>query len=495
MILENLLSGFTVLFDVWILAAALSGLLIGVIVGAIPGLTATMTIATLVPFTFFLPPMISLGFLLGVYKGAVYGGSIPAILLNTPGTAAAAATSLDGHQLARKGFAKKALQMSLVGSVMGDLLATVVLIAVAAPLASIAIKFSSPEYTLLFLFSLTLIATVGGRSIPKGLCSALLGALVGCIGMEPATGAQRYVFEVSELLGGIPLVPLLIGMFALSEVLQRIGEPLSTTIEGIGKLKQGEPVTFAEIKANLKNIFRSSCLGTAIGALPGLGAEIACWVAYGIARKRSKEPEKFGTGSLEGVAAAESSNNATVPSTLIPMLVFGIPGDVVTAVLLGAFIAQGLTPGPLLFVNHGALIYSLFALLIVTNIALIFIGLFAIRGFSRLTELPQPYVFSCVLVLCVAGAFAINSDFFDVTIMFLGGLLGYLMRRTGLPIPAFIIAVLLSPSLESNLRQTLTMSDGSLAIFVQRPISLTLLSLFGLAFFIIFFKKAIIRKT
>jgi putative tricarboxylic transport membrane protein len=475
--IENMLSGFSILLDGWPVLAALLGLTLGIVVGAVPGLTATMTIAILMPFTFFLPAAVSIGFLLGIYKGAVYGGSIPAILINIPGTAAAAATCLDGATMAKKGEAKKALQISLYASVIGDLTATVVLIAVAAPLAAIAVKFSAPEYTLLFVFSLTLIAMVSGPNAMKGLLSAGVGGLIGCVGMDPASGVQRYIFGITDFLGGIPLVPLLIGMFALAEVLDRVSKPFLMPGASIQKT-QGPPLSRTEFKKCIPTIFRSSAIGTVIGALPGLGAEIACWIAYGIAKKRSKHPEEFGKGSAEGVAAAESSNNATVPATLVPMLVFGIPGDVVTAVLLGAFISQGLTPGPLLFINHGPVIYALYALLIITNIALVFLGLVAIRGFSKILALPQSYVFACVTILAVAGSYAINSNFFDVSIMFIGGIAGFIMRRCGIPVAPFIIALLLTPLLENNFRQALAMSDGSLLIFVQRPIAASLLAFF-----------------
>lgn len=476
--LDDVLKGFSILLEGWPVVAALAGLALGVIVGAVPGLTATMTIAILMPFTFFLPASVAIGFLLGIYKGAVYGGSIPAILINTPGTAAAAATCIDGSAMARKGEGKKALQIALWASVVGDLFATMVLIAIAAPLAAIAVKFSAPEYTLLFVFSLTLIAGVAGRHPLKGFLSAGIGALLGCVGMDPASGVQRYVFESTDLLGGIPLVPLLIGMFALAEVLDRVGKSAAAEAGSVAN-PGGPSLSFAEFRQCVPTVSRSTGIGIVIGALPGLGAEIACWIAYGVAKKRSREPEKFGQGAHEGVAAAESSNNACVPGDLIPMLVFGIPGDVVTAVLLGAFIAQGITPGPLLFVNHGPVIYALYAILIITNIALIAVGLVAIRGFSGILKLPKIYVYSCVTVLAVAGAYAINSDPFDVTVMFAGGLMGFVMRRNGLPVAPFIIAMLLSPMLENSFRQTLALSDGSLWIFLERPISLVLIAIFA----------------
>lgn len=456
--------------------AALGGLVLGVVIGAIPGLTASIVVAILLPLTFFLPPVVGIGFLLGVYKGAVYGGSIPAILINTPGTPAAAATSLDGFAMTQKGQAKQALQMSLVSSVFGDLFATIVLLSVAAPLAAVAIKFSAPEYAVLFLVSLVLIATVSAGDPLKGLISALAGAVVGTVGLDSLTVEQRFVFDVPELLGGIPLVPLIVGMFALSEVLVQITSGDGGVNAQVGRT-EGPSLKRGQALKQLPTLFRSTSIGTFIGALPGLGAEIACWVSYGISKQRSKQPEQYGKGSLEGIAAAESSTNATVPATLIPMLIFGIPGDVVTAVLLGAFIAQGITPGPLLFTNHAPLVYSLFALLVFTNIALIFVGLLAIRSFAVVVRVPPALLMPAVVVVvvAVAGAYSIGSDPYDVVVMLVGGVLGFAMRLGRIPVPPFIIAVLLAPQFEKMLRQSLSLSNGDFMIFLSRPISGTLL--------------------
>lgn len=450
--------------------AAIVGLVFGVIVGAIPGLTASITIAILFPFTFFVPPATGLGFLLGIYKGAVYGGSIPAILLNTPGTPAAAATVLDGHAMFKRGEGRKALHLALYASVAGDLLATLVLVAVAAPLAAVAVTFSAPEYTILFFAALALIATVGGGDPVKGLLAALMGALIGCIGLDSMTSLQRFVFDVPQLMGGIPLVPLIIGLFALGEVLSQIAAGPQPTLKAI-KADGGPPVSRAELRAVTPGAVRASGIGIGIGALPGLGAEIACWIAYGVAKRRSKRPETFGKGAHEGVVAAEAGNNATVPATLIPMLVFGIPGDVVTAILLGAFIAQGITPGPLLFGSHGEIIYALFTLLVLTNVALIFVGLVAIRGLSSVIGVPRGVLLPCVVVICFAGAYSVNSDPFDVVVMVAGGVLGFAMRKYGFPLPPLIIAALLAPPLEASIRQALMLSGGDFSIFVTRPIS------------------------
>jgi len=476
--LDRLLEGFLYIASFWSVASALLGLASGILIGALPGLTATMAVAVLTPFTFFMDASIGIPFLLGVYKGAIYGGSIPAILINTPGTAAAAATAIDGNALARKGEGRKALEMSLYSSVVADLLATLALIFVAAPLAAIALKFGPPEFTMLFAFALTMVAAVSGRSLLKGLISAALGVLLACIGLDPMSGYQRFTFDSVYLLGGVTLVPLLIGMFALSEILVQVERlrPHATTPD-----PGGSWVKLADFRRCLRTILRSTGIGTFLGALPGLGAEVSCWIAYGTAQRRSRRPEEFGKGSLEGVAAAEAGNNAVCPAALIPMMVFGIPGDTITAVLLGAFMAQGLLPGPLLFVNHGPVLYGLFAFLLVTNVMLLVFGLVAVRYLARIVLIPQPLLLPCVTALCFAGAFAVNSSYFDLIIMLAGGIAGYGMRKTGVPIPPLVIALLLAPGFENALRQSLLLSDQSLTIFVSRPISAGLTGLLALS--------------
>jgi putative tricarboxylic transport membrane protein len=474
--LEKLIEGFIALLSFWSVVAALCGLVGGVIVGALPGLTATMAVAVLTPVTFFMPLEIALPFLLAVYKGAIYGGSIPAILINTPGTAAAAAMTMDGHALAQKGMARKALEMSLYAVVVGDLLATIVLITVAAPLAAVALKFSSPDFTMLYAFSLTMIAAVSGSSMVKGLISAAIGVLLACIGLDPMSGLERFTFGVVDLMGGVSLVPLLIGMFALSEILIQ-----AETGGGKGKLTadptSGAGVTFSEFRKVFVSILRGTGIGAFLGALPGLGAEISCWISYGIAKKRSRHPEEYGQGSLEGVAAAESGANAVCPAALIPMLVFGIPGDTVTAVLLGAFMAQGLLPGPLLFVNHSEVLYGLFAFLLLTNVTLLVLGYGAIRYVVKIILIPKAVLLPIVATLCFAGSFAVNSSYFDVLVTVLGGFAGYVMRKTGVPVPPLVIALLLAPGFENALRQSLMFSDNSLIIFLTRPISAAIFAL------------------
>ncbi len=474
-LLENFAQGLELISTWQSLTVALIGLFFGIVIGALPGLTATMAVAVLAPFTFFMESVIGIPFLLGIYKGAIYGGSIPAITINTPGTAAAAATAIDGSVLAGRGQGRLALETSLVASVIADLIATFVLIFVAAPLAAVAIKFGSPDFTMLYLFSLTMIAGVSGNSFTKGAFSVGLGMLMACVGLDPVSGYQRLTFGSVDLLGGISLVPLLIGMFALSEILIQAEKYSRRKWAEMVSDDQGSGLDLQTLKGLLPTIIRSSGIGTLLGALPGLGAEISCWIAYGIASKRSKKPELFGRGAVEGVAAAEAGNNAVCPAALIPMMVFGIPGDTITAVLLGAFMAQGLLPGPLLFQQHGPILYGFFVILLVTNLMLLVFGLGAIRYLRHITRIPPGLLYPGVTVLCFAGAFAVNNSTFDWFVMVAGGVAGYLMRKTGVPIPPLVIAMLLAPGLENNIRQSLTLSDGNYAIFVESPIAAVIL--------------------
>ena len=475
--LDLLGQGFAIIFNVQSLLAILAGLLMGIVVGALPGLSATMAVALLSPFTFFVPPQVGIPFLLGLFKAAIYAGSISAITINTPGTAAAAATVIDGHVLARQGHARKALEMSLFASVAGDLLSTLVLIGLAGWLATVALKFGPPEFVMLYALALVTITSVSGRHAARALLSASVGLLLACIGLDPMSGVQRFTFGSVDLLGGVSLIPVLIGLFALSEVFVQGERAVAARIRAIEIRRDAPGVTAAEFRAVTPTILRSSGIGVFIGILPGIGAEISCWLAYGNARRWSRQPELYGKGSLEGVAAAESGNNAACPGDLIPLMAFGIPGDTVTAVLLGAFVAQGLTPGPLLFQNSGPLVYSLFASLLIGNLMLLVVGYLGIRSFARITDIPPAVLYPIVVALCLAGSFAVNSSASDVALTVGAGIVGYLMRKAAIPAPPLVIALLVAPGLENALRQSLSMSGGSASIFLTRPVSAALLTL------------------
>ncbi len=472
--MENLMAAFHMFFQFHVVAGVFFGVFLGVVLGSIPGLTATMAIALIIPMTFSLDPVVSVGLLVGAYKGGTYGGSIPAILLNTPGTPAASATLLDGFELAKQGKSVKALKMAIYSSVMGDTLSDLVLITVAPPLALIALKMGPPEMAALIFFSLLIITTVSGESMIKGLVVGAIGLIIGTIGLDSVTAVRRFGFGFPQLDEGISLIPMLIGLFAVSEFL------INTESVGMGKVAQflarskkpeDNKVTGKEFKACLPTILLSTGIGTLLGAIPGIGPSIAAFAGYAQAKKISKHPERFGKGALEGVAAAESGNNAVCGANLIPLLTLGIPGDIGAAVLLGAFMIQGLQPGPMLFKQNIVTIYAIFMALMAANVFNFIISSFYIKFASKVVLIPKGYIFPAVLAFCFFGAYGFNQSLFDVWIVIIFGLLGYLLRRNGFPLAPMLIAFMLEPILEGAFRQSLLMSGGSLSIFVTHPIS------------------------
>lgn len=473
--LELLGQGFVTIFTLTNLLYICSGLVLGIIVGAIPGLSATVAIAVLVPITFYIEPVASISFLIGIYKGGIYGASIPAILINTPGAAGSSATVFDGFPMTQQGKAGKALRLSIYASVFGDTFSDIVVILVAAKLAEIALKFGTAEYTSLLLFALTIIGSVSGSSIVKGLISAALGILFATVGMDPLTGRSRFSFGQVELMGGLNLVSMFIGMFALPEILIQLEKKGRRTV--VSKLNRArhpddDRCTWSDLKTCAPTILRSSIIGTAIGAIPGLGQTIAAFLAYSEAKRASKNPENFGKGEIKGVAAPEAANNAVDGATLIPLLTLGIPGDTVTAILLGAFMIQGLVPGPTFIQDHAPVIYAILVGMVLANLLLFGIAFGGIRFFAKVPNVPVNTLFPIVFFFCAMGSFSVNSSLFDVSVMLFFGALAYGMRKYDIPIAPFVIAFFIGPLLESNLRRTLIWSKGSMAVFFTRPISL-----------------------
>ncbi|MCG8636993.1 MAG: tripartite tricarboxylate transporter permease [Desulfobacterales bacterium] len=485
--METLVTAFGLFLQPSVFLATFFGVGLGVVLGSIPGLTATMAIALIVPMTFTLSPIVSIGMLIGAYKGGCFGGSIPAILLNTPGTPAAAATSLDGHQLAKKGNGFKALKVALMSSVLADSFSDIVLILVAPPLALIALKMGPPEMTGLVIFSLLIITAVAGESMIKGLISGVLGLLVGTIGLDPIMATRRFGFDLAQLDEGISLMPMLIGLFALSEffiAIETIRKKKQVHLYEISTDPEKARLTKDEKKACFKIIGMSSSIGTILGAVPGIGPSIAAFASYAQARKISKKPEEFGKGSIEGVAAAEAGNNAVAGANLIPLLTLGIPGDVGAALLLGAFMIQGLHPGPLLFKDNLDIIYAIFMALLLSNMFNFLIGRYYIKVASKVANVPKHYIFPAVLAFCLVGSYGFNQSMFDVWMALLFGVIGYILRKNGFPVAPLLIAFILEPILESSFRQSLLISQGSPAIFFTHPISCAflILSIVGVGF-------------
>lgn len=450
-----------------------AGVIGGIIIGALPGLTSTMGVALLLPITFGMDSKISMVMLLGVYCGAIYGGSISAILLKTPGTPASAATTFDGYPMACQGQAGRALTISTVSSAIGGLISGTLLILVSPWLAKFALKFGAPEFFALAIFGLSIIVSISNKSILKGLSAGFLGLLVSTIGIDNVTGIPRFTFDQSWLLNGFQLIPVMIGLFAVSEVIMRI--ETSVKREKIPQQKVGILPRKDDLLKLLPVAIRSSIIGTFIGAIPGTGGDIAAFVCYNVSLRLSRHQEKFGTGCVEGIASSEAANNGTTGGTLIPLLTLGVPGDSTTAVLLGAFTLQGLQCGPLLFTQHADLISTIFTGFMFANVLLLIFGLLLMRFFIKTLSAPDYCVLPAILILCIVGSFAINKSYTDIVVMFAFGLIGYFLNKLQVPLSPIVLAVILGPMAETNLRRALMISNGSGAIFFTEPISCVLI--------------------
>ncbi|MCH8466302.1 MAG: tripartite tricarboxylate transporter permease [Roseinatronobacter sp.] len=473
--LEALSAGFTLVAQWESIFFLGLGVTIGVIAGAIPGMSATMAVALTLPFTFALQPIFGILLLLGVYKGGIFGGSIPAILIKTPGTPASSATALDGYPMAEQGRAGEALSMSLYASCIADLMSNLALIVFAAWLASFALNFGPPEMFTLIVFSLTIIAGVSGDSLIKGIFAAGVGLMLATIGLDFIAGTERLTFGSIDMRGGLNFIAVLIGLFALPEIISymRKSQAQDHRVRGMGYSK----LKWLDFRRCLKSIFRGSAIGVFLGAIPGIGAAPSAFLSYSEARRASPNRENFGKGELEGVAAAEAGNNGVAGATLIPLLSLGIPGDVITAIIIGAFMVHNLTPGPLLFLNNADIVYALFIGLIASSFLLLIIGSVAIRLFRYIADVPSNLLFPGVLVLCIFGVYAVNNSIFDVAVMLVMGVVGYIMLLLRIPAAPFLIGFILGPMLENNFRQAMLMSRGDLSIFARGPITILFLCL------------------
>ncbi|MHA7849336.1 tripartite tricarboxylate transporter permease [Roseovarius sp.] len=481
---DSLLAGLALVGNVESFLALFGGVVIGVIGGAIPGMSATMAVALTLPFTFAMQPITGILLLLGVYKGGIFGGSIPAILIKTPGTPASSATILDGYPMAEKGEAGRALGMALWASCTADVISNMALIVFAGWLASFALNFGPPEFFTLILFSLTIIAGVSGDSLLRGALSALLGLLLATIGLDLVYGTNRFTFGDPNMMGGLNFIAVLIGLFAIPEVLAMAWHPTAH----LGKTRSigSKWVTFADYRKSFRSIVRGSMIGVFLGSIPGIGAAPAAFLSYSEARRRSKNKANFGKGEIEGVAASEAGNNGVAGATLIPLLALGVPGDVITAIIIGAFMIHGLQPGPMMFVLNVDIIYGLFMGLIVSSVFLFIVGSAAIRGFKYVADVPKRLLIPTVLVLCIYGVFAVNNNIFDVGVMFVMGWVGYAMMRYHVPAAPFLIAFILGPLLEDNFRQSMLMSGSDWKVLFRGPItwffwSVTLITVVAIA--------------
>jgi TctA family transporter len=469
--METLLLAAGLILDPYVILVICLSSAFGLFVGAMPGLTATMATALLVPVTFFMPPIPALAAIVTATAMAIFAGDIPGALLRIPGTPASAAYADEAYAMTLKGRAEVALGAGLVFSAIGGIFGTIVLVTAAPALAEVALKFSSFEYFWLVCLGLTCAVFITTESPLKGLIALFLGLFVATIGLDNPAGQPRFTFGVVDLMGGIDMIPAMIGMFAIGEVLRATASAttrlppvqgaMGSIFAGQWKLTRKYPL----------QILRGSTLGTLIGALPGAGADIASWITYAVSKRFSKEPEKFGTGHVEGIVESGAANNAAVSGAWIPALVFGIPGDSITAIVIGVLYLKGMNPGPTIFINKPELITAVFMLFFLSQIIMVPFGWVAIKSAKQILRVPRDILMPIILMFCLVGAFAINNSIFGITIMLVFGIIGFLMEENGFPVAPVILGIVLGPMLEQNFITSLIKSDGNVFGFFARPIA------------------------
>ena len=471
---EHFAQAFSMVFEPYTIMVMVLASLFGLFVGAVPGLTATMATALLVPVTFFMPPIPAIAAIVTATAMAIFSGDIPGCLLRIPGTPASAAYTDEAFAMTKKGQAELALGAGLVFSAIGGLFGTAVLIAAAPALADIALRFSSFEYFWLVLLGLTCAVFITSDRPLKGLVTLFLGLLVACVGLGNPAAHPRFTLGNSELMGGIGMIPMMIGMFAVSEIIRFAADtspPAELVVEKVGNVFAGQ---WKLAKKYWRQILRGSSLGTLVGALPGAGADIAAWMSYAVSKKFSKEPQKFGTGHVEGIVESGSANNSALAGAWIPALVFGIPGDSITAIVIGVLYMKNMNPGPTLVTTNPQNIYAVFILFIVANIIMVPLGILCIKAAKQILKVPRRILMPLILVFCIVGTFAINNSVFDVGVMLAAGVIAYLLEENGFPIAPAILGVVLGGMLEENFVTSLIKAEGNLLDFVARPIAATL---------------------
>jgi putative tricarboxylic transport membrane protein len=468
-IYSNLIYGFLVALEPINFLYCFIGVCVGTFVGVLPGIGPIGAMAILLPSTFHVSPVTGVILLAGIYYGAMYGGSITSILVNIPGEAASVVTCLDGYQMARKGRAGPALGISALGSFIGGTIGLIVLMFLVYPLASAALEFAPPEYFAIMCMGLSLVAYLTSGSILKAIVMAIVGLFLGCVGIDPILGKLRFTLGVTELYGGISLVPTVMGLFGISEILTNIEK--TTEVEVFkAEIKNLLP-TLSDWKRSIGSIIRGSILGFGLGVLPGGGAIISSFVSYGVEKKLSKHPEEFGFGAIEGVAGPETANNAATAGAFVPLLALGIPPNVVMALLLGALLMHGITPGPLLANQHPDVFWGVIASMYLGNAMLLILNLPLIPLWVKLLKVPYKILFPLIILFCVIGVYSVNNSTFDILIMCIFGAIGYVLKKFRYEEAPLILAFVLGPMLEQNLRLSLIMSNGSPFIFFRRPIS------------------------
>jgi len=473
-IFQNILLGFQVALSLHNLFFCFVGVTFGTLIGVLPGIGPVTGVAILIPITFGLNATTAIITMAGVYYGAMYGGSTTSILINVPGEPSSVMTTLDGYQMAKKGRAGPALGMAAFGSFIAGTLAVVLLTFIAPPLANVAISFGPPEYFALTFMGLTLVTSLSGESMIKGIMSGVFGLIVASVGVDAISGEERFTFGNIYLLDGMGFIGVAVGLFAVAEVLVNLEEPMEQVFVRTKLTLRNLFPNLQDWKDSLGPIGRSSLLGFFIGVLPGAGATIASFMAYAMEKKLSKHPEKFGTGIIEGVAAPESANNAAAGGAMVPLLTLGIPGSGTTAVLLGALLIHGLRPGPLLFQSNPDFVWGVIASMYIGNVMLLILNLPLVGMWASMLRIPYKILMPLIVTLSAVGVFATDNNVFDMWVMFAFGVIGYLMRKLEFPAAPAVLGLVLGPLVERSLRQSLTISHGDLSIFFTRPISAVL---------------------
>ncbi|MCR5537477.1 MAG: tripartite tricarboxylate transporter permease [Succinivibrio sp.] len=469
--MEVVLDAFTQICTLQNLFFLVIGTAVGIFIGAMPGLSVNMGLALLFPVTFSVGGISGIVMLLGLYCGAIYGGSITAILLRTPGTPASAATTMDGYPMAiHNKQPGRALAVSTTASTFGGVFSTVCLILFAPLLASVALQFSKPEYFALAIFGISMITSVSPGSILKGVMGCVVGLWIATIGLDAMSGMERFTFGTLYLSGGVSFMPILIGMFALTQVFINVEDNYGKE-QGRNEIRIDSVLpSFADLKLTLPTLVRSSMIGTFIGCVPGTGGDISSWICYNQAKTWAKDKSQFGKGDPRGIAASESGNNSIVGGAFIPVLTLGIPGDGATAIILGALMVHGIQPGPLLFVNNALDVYMIFIALMFANLVMGAMGFSLIKVFARVTNVPIKFLLPIIVVMAIIGTYSYNNSVPDVFVMLAAGFVGYFMHKFDMGVPGVIIGIILGSLAEQNFTGSLLMSDGSLSIFVTNPI-------------------------
>ncbi|HKK34901.1 MAG TPA: tripartite tricarboxylate transporter permease [Paracoccaceae bacterium] len=457
-----------------VLTVMLAAAVFGLLVGCIPGLTATMATALLVPITFFMDPVPAIAAMVTATAMAIFAGDLPGALLRVPGTPASAAYAAEAYAMTRKGLGEQALGTALICSAIGGLVGTTVLVLSAPMLAEVALQFTQFEYFWLACLGLTCAVFVSTASPLKGAVSLLIGLFLATVGLDVTAGHPRYTLGVPDLFGGVAFIPAMIGMFAVAEIMRNVLQTQDVPAPRLQGLMQVFRGVGGILRRYWKGVVRGSVIGTGVGVLPGAGGDIGAWVSYALAKRFSKEPRKFGTGHVEGIVDAGASNNAALSGAWVPALVFGIPGDSITAIVIGVLYVKGMNPGPMIFINSPELIYGVFVAFFIANLALIPLGFLAIGGARYILRIPRAVIWPIVLLLSIVGAYAIDNSLFGVVIVLVMGVLAFVMEENGFPVAPAILGLVLGPMLEGNFMTAMIKADGDLLAFFERPIAAVL---------------------